>query len=163
VLCYLEEKSRQEAARALGLPEGTLSSRLARARTLLAHRLTRRCPAVTGEALLAGLGKQAMAAALPATLIQATVKAGMWVSAGRAITASVVSTQAAALTEGVLRTMFLTKLKIVAAALCAGSLLAIGIGTVASRGLGPGDEPLAATPTSKNENSPLLKEALETA
>src|SRR5215468_8055012 len=41
ILCHLEEKSRQEAARALGVPEGTLSSRLARALTLLARRLTR--------------------------------------------------------------------------------------------------------------------------
>src|SRR5437879_10110341 len=42
VLCDLEEKSRADVARQLGLPEGTLSSRLARGRALLAKRLTRR-------------------------------------------------------------------------------------------------------------------------
>ena len=39
VLCELEGRSRKEAARQLGLPEGTLSSRLASARKTLARRM----------------------------------------------------------------------------------------------------------------------------
>src|SRR5205814_8056602 len=39
VLCDLEGKTRKEAARHLGLPEGTVGSRLARARARLAERL----------------------------------------------------------------------------------------------------------------------------
>src|SRR5262249_32654737 len=44
VLCDLGGRSRKEAARHLGLAEGTLSSRLARGRALLARRLARFAP-----------------------------------------------------------------------------------------------------------------------
>ena len=44
LLCELDGASRQDAARQLGLPEGTLSSRLARGRSLLRNRLTKRGP-----------------------------------------------------------------------------------------------------------------------
>jgi RNA polymerase sigma-70 factor (ECF subfamily) len=42
VLCYLEGKTNEEAARELGWPTGSMSRRLARARALLQERLTRR-------------------------------------------------------------------------------------------------------------------------
>src|SRR5580704_7786748 len=41
ILCHLESRSRKEVARQLKLPEGTLSSRLATARKILADRLAR--------------------------------------------------------------------------------------------------------------------------
>ena len=47
VLCDLEGRTRKEVARQLHLPEGTVASRLARARTMLARRLSRRGLAIT--------------------------------------------------------------------------------------------------------------------
>jgi RNA polymerase sigma factor (sigma-70 family) len=158
VLCHLEEKSRQEAARALGLPEGTLSSRLARGRALLAQRLTRWCPSVAGEVLLAGLGKQALAA----PLVQATTKAGMSVLAGQPINSGLVSAQVVLLSQGVLRSMFMTKLKIAAALLCVGSLLACAVGMAASRGFGKEDDSPAAVGESKSPSDSLMNQVLET-
>src|SRR5262249_31939270 len=48
VLCNLEGKTRKDAARQLGVPEGTLAARLARGRSLLANRLARYGLAVSG-------------------------------------------------------------------------------------------------------------------
>ena len=41
VLCDIQGKTRTEASRELGIPEGTVASRLSRARALLAKRLSR--------------------------------------------------------------------------------------------------------------------------
>jgi RNA polymerase sigma factor (sigma-70 family) len=158
VLCHLEEKSRQEAAQALGLPEGTLSSRLARGRALLAQRLTRWCPSVAGELLLAGLGKQALAA----PLVQATTRAGMSVLAGQPPSTGLVSAQVAALSQGVLRSMFMTKLKIAAAVLCVASLLACAVGTAALRNVATEDDFPAAAGASRGTGDPLMNQVVET-
>jgi RNA polymerase sigma factor (sigma-70 family) len=158
VLCHLEEKSRQEAARTLGLPEGTLSSRLARGRALLAQRLTRWCPSVAGAVLLAGLGKQALAA----PLVQATTRAGLAVLAGQPINSGLVSAEVAFLSHAVLRSLFMTKLKLAAAVLCVGSLLACAVGLAASRGFGPVDDSPVAVGASKSPGDPLMNQVLET-
>ena len=51
VLCDLEARTRKEAARQLGLPDGTLAARLARGRVLLAKRLARHGLAISGGLL----------------------------------------------------------------------------------------------------------------
>lgn len=56
VICDLEGHSRSEAAGRLGWSEGTVASRLARGRALLADRLTRRGVAVPAAGLFAALG-----------------------------------------------------------------------------------------------------------
>jgi RNA polymerase sigma factor (sigma-70 family) len=109
VACDLEGRSRKEAARLLGIAEGTLSSRLARGRNLLAKRLAPYGLSLSGAALAAAICDSAALAQVPAALIAATAKAALLVAAGN-ITA--VSASSAILMKGVLKSMFLTKLKL---------------------------------------------------
>ena len=126
VLCELEGQPRKAVAQRLALPEGTLSSRLATARKLLGQRLSKRGFAVPC-ALLAGLlTHEAACASVPGTLVSNTVKAATLLAAGR-VTAAVVSPSVAALSEGVLRAMFLTKLKIAGLTLIIALLLGLGV------------------------------------
>src|SRR5262249_35574111 len=75
VLCELEGRSRKEVARQLNIPEGTLSSRLAAARKMLARRLSRHLPALPAVTLGALLADGAGTTATPAPLLAATVQA----------------------------------------------------------------------------------------
>jgi RNA polymerase sigma factor (sigma-70 family) len=112
VLCDLEGRPRREVARQLKIPEGTLSSRLTTARRTLAKRLTRRGLAVSGGALAAAVSHEAASACVPASLLGATVRAATLAAAGQAVT-RLIPVHVAALTQGVLKSMYLTKLKTV--------------------------------------------------
>jgi RNA polymerase sigma factor (sigma-70 family) len=118
VLCDLEGKTRREAAGLLGCAEGTVASRLARGRALLARRLSRHGPPVVGAAVALWLTREA-AAAVPAPLLAATVKAAALAAAGPAAAAGLVPARVAALVEGVTRAMLLARLKTTAALLAA--------------------------------------------
>ncbi|HVL12280.1 MAG TPA: sigma-70 family RNA polymerase sigma factor, partial [Gemmata sp.] len=110
VLCELDGLTRKDAARRLGITEGTLSSRLAKARKLLAGRLRRRGVALPA----AGLAVLATSATVSAKL---AAKTSAFASAGASLPPAV-----AALSNGVFRTMFLHKLTLGAA--CALALAA---------------------------------------
>jgi RNA polymerase sigma factor (sigma-70 family) len=128
VLCDLQGKTRKEAARQLGQPEGTLSSRLSRARALLAKRLARHGLALSGGSLAAALGPETASAAVPAALIHTTVKAASLFAAGQVAATGALSAHAITISEGVLEAMLLAKLKIAGVLLLA---VAVVVGTAA--------------------------------
>jgi RNA polymerase sigma factor (sigma-70 family) len=130
VLCDVLGRSRKEVAAQLGVPEGTLSWRLTRGRRRLAECLNRRGITLCGGAAMAVFSRNAVLAHVPAPLVNATVKAATAVAAGHAAAAGVISARVAALTEGVLKTMFVTKLKSIGAALLVLCIFGAGLGTL---------------------------------
>jgi RNA polymerase sigma factor (sigma-70 family) len=121
VLCQLEGLSNEEAARQLGRPVGTVVSRLSRARERLRSRLARR--GLAPLAALALLAERAGAAAMPAPLVAETIRAATLAAAAGKVTGAA-SVPVAALTQGVLRAMWLTKVKTAATVVLAAAILA---------------------------------------
>jgi RNA polymerase sigma factor (sigma-70 family) len=160
VLGDLEGKSRKEMARHLDLPEGTVSSRLARARRLLARRMARHGLTLSGGALAAVIAPSAEAGVPPA-LLTITVEAAAQVAAGTVATAGGVSAAVAALTEGVLTAMFLTRLKVAVALVLAAGVFASGTGLLTHRALA--QKPAAQKPGAsagkkdKKESGPSIQ------
>jgi hypothetical protein len=114
VLCELEGRSRNEVAHSLGVPEGTLSWRLAQAKKLLGRRLSRYGTVAVGALFAEGASSARLSSALLKSTADVVLKGGM------------VPAQVMTLTQGVLKTMLLSKLKITFCAACL--ILLTGIG-----------------------------------
>ncbi len=124
VLCYLQGMTRDEAAHQLGWSPGILKTRLEQARERLRGRLAARGLALSGAMLALLFVDRTASAAVPSPLLASTVRASLCLATKTAFR-SMVSPEVTALTEGVLRTMYLKKLTGAAAAL----LVCLAIGT----------------------------------
>lgn len=134
VLCYLEGKTNEGAARELGWPMGTMSRRLDKARDLLRSRLVGRGVAVTGAALAALLmEKTALAAAVAPALAASAAKVAVLAAAGEAA----VSAPVAMLVQGGLKALFAAQLKVAGAAVIAVSLLGSAAGVATYQAMKP--------------------------
>jgi RNA polymerase sigma factor (sigma-70 family) len=114
LLCYLEGKTQEEAARHLGCPIGTIRSRLARGRACLQKLLEQRGLPLSATALAAAFGATNASASVAPTLVRATAKAALAYASGQAATA-LVSAKVAALLETGLKTLAIAKVKTTAA------------------------------------------------
>jgi RNA polymerase sigma factor (sigma-70 family) len=156
-LCVLEGKSGPEAAAELGVKEGTVASRLGRARQQLRQRLARR--GIKLSALLAALtvAEGAGRAAVPARLAEATVRSGLLVAVGGP-TARDIPSHVAALAAQVTGAMLRKKARIATVVLLAAGLLAAGAGALTHQALaarGPkGPPPATPQPASKEAAKP---------
>jgi RNA polymerase sigma factor (sigma-70 family) len=134
ILCQLEGCTKVEAARSLGCPEGTVSSRLMRAKELLRSRLVRR-----GITLSSFFVLESVLAPAPvsAQLVQQTIQAALGLTAGATVAAGVVSPSVYSLMQGVSQAMVLTKLKLAFVGLVLAGGMTVGAGYVVG-GWGPG-------------------------
>jgi hypothetical protein len=151
LLCDLQEKSREEAASQLGLPEGTLSSRLARGREQLRQRLLRR--GVTLSAALGVLLPESLRAAVPIPLFRSTIEAAESVSAGAALT-GLVPASVTVLIRGGLSPMFLSRWNLICTLLLLTALTGLGTSLVALPALAEKPEPIKVAKDQPNKTKP---------
>jgi RNA polymerase sigma factor (sigma-70 family) len=164
VLCDLRGQTRKEAARQLGCPEGTVAGRLARARAMLAKRLTQRGVALSGWMLATVLSQKVASAGVPSSVVSSTIKAASLFAVGQAAATGAISVKVAALTEGVVKAMFLNKIKSVMAVVLMVAILTGSAGLIyqmaqateqlQAQGATPSGEQQGAQATKPTETTP---------
>ena len=121
VLCHLEGKTHEQAADLLHWPIGTVSGRLSRGRELLKSRLERRGLGAPSAILCASSLYSGQS--LPSSLVEATLTTATRFAASQSVCLSVLS-----LTHGVLRAMFVNKLRTVSLVILLVGAMTGGVG-----------------------------------
>jgi RNA polymerase sigma factor (sigma-70 family) len=135
VLCYLEGLTHEMAAERLGWPVGSVKSRLAWARQRLRVRLTRRgvapSPLPLDRSESSNDAEPAPTPVLLGTgLAEATVRGALKVGMGKSALVGIVSAEAVALLEGIIRSMTHTKLMLMTIAAMIAGLVTAGAGVL---------------------------------
>ncbi len=141
VLCHVEGKTNEEAARLLGCPKGTVASRLAAARQRLRGRLARRGVALSAGLPAAALSDALTRAALPPGAAEGIARTASSVAASGPT--GVVPPGVLSLADGVSRAMLLAELRL-AAAIVLVALLATAAGLALYQANGGPPAPPAA-------------------
>jgi RNA polymerase sigma factor (sigma-70 family) len=128
VLCYLEGKTHEEAARDLGRPLGTVKSLVARGRERLRLRLARRGLALSAGAFTVVAATASAAPAVPPPLAAATLAAALLIAADPAALRAV-RAEVAVLLEGMGRSTIMTR-NVIVAVLSVVCLLGAGAGLI---------------------------------
>jgi RNA polymerase sigma factor (sigma-70 family) len=151
LLCDLGGVARRDAARQLGIPDGTLSNRLAEARRRLALRLARRGLAPLAGAVASFLVPQAQAR-FTETMVASVIATARGATAPPALASLL---PIASLTQGGIQIMWLSQLKIMLGLALLLAAVAGGIGALRSpvpgfaRATGSGAAPAAKPPADK--------------
>jgi RNA polymerase sigma factor (sigma-70 family) len=149
VLCDLEGRTYEAAARHVGCPVGTLKSRLTRGRRRLRERLARR-GLISAGALGTLLFSDTAQATVPTALAEITAQVASGFATGAPLTSGVVSLSATMLANSILRNMIMTKLKWIGMTLAAVTL-ATGAGVLTFGASGSQDPVLPTSQPSQPE------------
>ena len=156
VLCDLEGLSREEAAKQLGWPMGTLGVRLMRARERLRARLTRRGLSPAGFATILPLAP-AMRPLADSMAIQ-TARTSLCFASKSSAAFGTIPAQVTAMALGVLRTMSLKKLEVGMAKILACLLIMAGSAAIAFQA--PAKRPNTTKPSPPSQKSkPTVQES----
>jgi RNA polymerase sigma factor (sigma-70 family) len=156
VLCVLEEKSLEEAARLLGWKQGTVSGRLTRARKQLQERLARREIRLASVLACLTLAHSTASAAVPVGLPAATIRAALASIARPEAAANILPAQVATFVQGAMKPMLSTKMKVITAMFLAVNCGIAGVGMRAREPAGefPADSPANVKTAKSNTDAP---------
>src|SRR5262249_21792228 len=127
ILCGLESRSLEEAARQLGWTVGSVKGRLERGRARLHKQLVRRGATLTGALAAAELSRGAGLATTLAPLLSRTARSAAAFAARQSTASGGASSRALSLAEELIRKLWLSRLKLAAALLAPLVLLATGL------------------------------------